>query len=115
MGEITRLQNRLQERGLELPVRLRELLVNARSLSGKPDDAPDKDLRAFIYREMFSFLAFDNGIGDGSSLIYPEEIVDAIRKLYPGDVKNYTRGAESGRAFMKSVWRSWWKSTERLT
>ena len=23
-------------------------------------------------------------------MIYPEELVDAIRKLYPGDVKNYT-------------------------
>ncbi|CAH3030514.1 unnamed protein product, partial [Porites evermanni] len=84
---------------LELPVRLRELLVNARSLSGKPDDAPDKDLRAFIYREMFSFLAFDNEIGDGSSLIYPEEIVDAIRKLYPGDVKNYTPRSRKRKSF----------------
>ena len=31
-------------------------MANARSLSGKPDDAPGKDLRAFIYREMFTFL-----------------------------------------------------------
>ena len=38
------------------PRKLRKLLTEARSLFGK-DDASDKDLRSFIYREMFNFLA----------------------------------------------------------
>lgn len=41
----------------DVPHSLRNLLVNATSLSGKAPDAPDKDLRAFIYRSMFYFLA----------------------------------------------------------
>ena len=39
---------------LELPANLRDLLVNTRSISGKTHN---KELRWFIYREMFTFLA----------------------------------------------------------
>ncbi|CAH3137991.1 unnamed protein product [Porites lobata] len=90
------LSNLLHERGLELPVTLRDLLVNARSLSGKTHN---KELRSYIYREMFTFLAHQNGIGDGSSLIYPPEIVDTIRQLYPGDIKNYTPKSKKRKGF----------------
>lgn len=44
---------------LELPVNLRDLLVNTRSLSGKTH-GPNKELSLFIYREMFTFLAVKN-------------------------------------------------------
>lgn len=83
------LEEAVRKIGRDVPHSLRNLLVNATSLSGKAPDAPDKDLRAFIYRSMFYFLARENEIGGGSSLIYPPEIVATIRQLYPGDIKDY--------------------------
>ena len=40
---------------------------------------------------MCCFVVFqrENGVGDGSSLLYPPVVVDVIRHLYPGDIKDY--------------------------
>ena len=66
-----------------------------------------------MYIPVLFLFQFDNGIGDGSSLIYPEEIVDAIRKLYPGDVKNYTPRSRKVTRQLKYVVRkpTFWKET----
>ena len=38
-----------------MPNQLRELFAEAREISGKPN-APDKEIRSFIYRAMYTFL-----------------------------------------------------------
>ncbi len=45
-----------------------------------------------IYNNQYILFFFqrENEIGGGSSLIYPPEVVSAIWKLYPGDIKDYT-------------------------
>ena len=50
-----------------------------------------------------SHLQCENEIGGGSSLIFPEEIVQVIRKLYPGDVKNYVPKSGKVRTFTLPV------------
>lgn len=84
---IASLEKIVQEQGLELPNALKSILRNAKEASGKEND---KDVRSYVYRAFYDFLAHENGIGGGSSLIYPPVIVDTIRHLYPGDIKNYT-------------------------
>ena len=46
---------------------------------------------AILIEPMFQLFCFqiNNGIGDGCSLIFPDEITDAIGKMYPADIKNY--------------------------
>ncbi|XP_078364315.1 uncharacterized protein LOC144648707 [Oculina patagonica] len=82
------LEECLQALNLVFPKKLFNLLTKAKDLLGK-EDASDKDLRSFIYREMFYFLSRENEVGEGLSLIYPPEVVQAIRELYPADVCNY--------------------------
>ena len=41
---------------MEFPKKLKKLLTETRDILGNPD-AADKDLRSFIYQEMFNFLA----------------------------------------------------------
>ena len=40
----------------EIPMKLRKLLLDARTQSCKPD-ASDKDTRSYIYRSLYTFLA----------------------------------------------------------
>lgn len=41
------------------------------------------------YLVLSMFLQRENEVGEGLSLIYPPEVVQAIRELYPADVCNY--------------------------
>lgn len=52
---------------------------------------------------LLSHLQCENEIGGESSLIFPEEIVQVIRKLYPGDVKNYVPKSGKVRTFTQPV------------
>ena len=46
--------------------------------------------------------------------MYPEEIVDAIQKLYPGDVKNYTPSSRKVTRQLKYVVRKLTSQKEKL-
>ncbi|CAB3998262.1 partial [Paramuricea clavata] len=49
----------------------------------------DTEMRRFVYRSMFSFLSRERGVDNGASLVYPQEILDAVRVLYPDGIKDY--------------------------
>lgn len=42
-----------------------------------------------LQRVLSTFLQRENEVGDGLSLIYPPEVVEAICAIYPADVCNY--------------------------
>ena len=42
----------------------------------------------------FEVFQRENGVGDGSSLLYPLVVVDVIRHLYPGDIYRILHGGE---------------------
>ena len=44
--------------------------MDARSLSGKSPDAPDKDVRSFIYKSLYSFLVVSSSFLEIQSLKY---------------------------------------------
>ena len=56
---------------------------------------------------MCCFVVFqrENGVGDGSSLLYPPVVVDVIRHLYPGDIKDYVpKSRKVGKMRILEMW-----------
>lgn len=45
---------------------------------------------AFFALNLKFLFQREKEIGNGASLVYPAELLDAIRELYPDGIKNYT-------------------------
>ncbi|CAB4008212.1 Hypothetical predicted protein [Paramuricea clavata] len=63
----------------------------------------DSESRRSIYKSLFDFLSRKRGVGNGASLVYPQELLDVIRAYYPDGIRNYPPRAGGKRKILYEV------------